>query len=131
MSVRLLADLVFLVHLGFIVWVMLGGVAVLWRGWLAWLHLPAVAWGATVEFAGLWCPLTPLEQRLLLDAGEAGYEGGFITHYLLPVIYPSGLTRDIQFLLGSLVVAVNIIVYGLLLWRLHRARGARDRQPLP
>ena len=124
----LLADLVFVTHLVFIVWVVLGGCAVVWRPRLAWLHLPAVAWGAIVELAGLRCPLTPLEQQLLHAAGEAGYEGGFIAHYLLPVIYPDGLTRHVQFLLGAVVLVLNIGLYGLLLRRRQRRRGAHGRQ---
>lgn len=124
----LLADLVFLAHLGFIAWVVLGGFAVALRPWLAWLHLPAVLWGASVELAGLYCPLTPLEQHLLHAAGEAGYEGGFITHYLLPIIYPDGLTRDVQLLLGGFVVTLNLIVYAVVIRRLARRRGARRRQ---
>ena len=125
MVAGLLADLVFLVHLGFIAWVMVGGLAVLFRGWLAWLHLPAVTWAAAVELLGLWCPLTPVEQKLLSAAGEAGYEGGFIAHYLLPLIYPAGLTREVQLVLGAIVVVVNLAVYAAILRR--GRRGARRR----
>ena len=126
----LLADAVFALHLAFMVWVMLGGLAVLRWPSLAWLHLPAVAWGATVELAGLWCPLTPLEQRLLQAAGDAGYEGGFISHYLIPIIYPAGLTRGVQIVLGIVVVTVNGLVYWRLLHKWRAQRGARRCGPV-
>ncbi len=124
MLYRLLADVVFLVHFAFVVFVMLGGLAV-WR-WpkLAWLHLPAVAWGALIEFAGWICPLTPWEQSLRVLAGEQGYSGGFVEHYLLPVLYPAGLTREIQIGLGAIVLLVNGIAYWLILTRLRKRRTA-------
>jgi hypothetical protein len=116
---RILADAVLVLHLAFIAFVALGGLAVLRWPWLAWLHLPAVGWGALIEFAGLICPLTPLENSLRRLGGEDGYAGGFIAHYLTPLIYPAGLTRNAQFLLGALVLAINIAVY----YRLWRKRG--------
>lgn len=88
---------------------------------LAWLHLPAVAWGCAVEFLGLPCPLTPLENRLRRAAGDAGYSGGFVEHYLLPLIYPAGLTPAVQWILGAIVLLLNLIAY---LYLLHR-RGSR------
>lgn len=114
---RLAADALVLVHLAFILFVMLGGLLV-WR-WprLCWLHLPAVAWGIVVEARHLTCPLTPWENQLRRAAGDAGYTGSFVEHYLLPVIYPAGLTPQIQLVLASLVVLVNASVYGVLLWR--------------
>ena len=125
MTFKLLANLVFLVHLAFILFVMLGGIAV-WRfPKLAWLHLPAVAWGALVEFAGWICPLTPWEQELRQLAGEQGYSGGFVEHYLLPLVYPAGLTREIQIGLGLLVLLVNGVAYFLILRRLRRERTNR------
>ena len=84
---------------------------------LALLHLPAAVWGALIEFSGWICPLTPLEKSLRAAAGQAGYEGGFIEHYLLPVLYPAGLTRGVQLVLGFLVIALNVGVYAVLLWR--------------
>lgn len=115
-----LADAVVLVHFGFVLFVVLGGFLVLrWR-WLAWLHLPAAAWGALIEFAGWICPLTPLELWLRRTGGEAGYSGGFIEHYLLPVLYPAALTREVQIALGLGVLAVNLIAYALV-WQ--RKRG--------
>ncbi|MGD8699270.1 MAG: DUF2784 domain-containing protein, partial [Gemmatimonadales bacterium] len=104
MIYRLLADLVVLVHLAFVVFAVAGAVLVLrWR-WVLWLHLPAVVWAALIEFAGWICPLTPLENRLRILSGGAGYRGGFIEHYLLPILYPSGLTRGVQVMLGSFVI---------------------------
>ena len=120
MTFRALADAVLLLHLAFILFVMVGGILVLRRPWLAWLHLPAAIWGALIEFAGWICPLTPLEKKLRLLAGEQTYRGGFIDHYLIPLIYPDGLTREIQWLLGMLVLAVNAAVY-LRFWRQRKA----------
>lgn len=120
MSYRLLADLVVVVHLAFVVFVVLGGLLVLRRGWVAWLHLPAALWGALIELFGWVCPLTPLEQWLRRRAGEAGYPGGFVEHYLLPILYPGELTREIQVMLGVAVLVLNLAVYG---WVLRRRRG--------
>lgn len=114
------ADGLLLVHLLFILFVLLGGLLV-WRwSWLAWLHLPAALWGVLVELMHWPCPLTPLEQQLREAAGQAGYHGGFIEHYLLPLIYPAGLTPQIQMILGLFVLTLNGLVYGLLLWRRRR-----------
>lgn len=115
----LTAELVVLLHLGFILFVLFGGGLVLvWRRTL-WVHLPAVVWGCLIEFAGWYCPLTPLENLLRQAAGEAGYSGGFVEYYIVPLIYPSGLTRELQILLGSVVLLVNIFIY-LLVWRKRR-----------
>lgn len=118
---RLLADAVLVLHLAFILFVVLGGLVVLRHPKLAWLHLPAVAWGAWLEFVGFICPLTPFENWLRARGGEGGYAGGFIEHYLASFIYPEGLTPDVQRLLGALVIAINLAVY-LALWR-RRARS--------
>lgn len=125
--VRLTADLVVLLHGAFALFVALGGLLV-WR-WprLAWPHLPAVAWGALIEFTGGICPLTPLEQHLHQVIGQAGYTGGFIDHYLLTLLYPAGLTREMQWALGAGVLMVNGAVYGLLLGRWARAAGRRGQ----
>jgi hypothetical protein len=121
MVYRLLADATALVHLGFIFFVVLGGLLALrWPG-VRWLHLPAALWGAGIEFVGWPCPLTPLEKRLRILGGEAAYEGGFIAHYLMPLIYPAGLTPRIQVALGLLVVAVNCAVYTAVFRRRRRA----------
>jgi len=117
------ADAVLLAHAAFVAFVVLGGFAVRrWR-WLAWLHLPAAAWGAAISVGGWICPLTPLEVDLRRAAGEAGYPGGFLEHYLLGVLYPEGLTRAAQVWLGLGVVAINAVAYRGLL--------RRPEQPAP
>jgi hypothetical protein len=108
---------VVVLHLLFIVFVVAGGFLALRRPWLALLHLPAVAWGAYIEFSGTYCPLTPLENHFSRLAGEEGYATGFIEHYLIPVIYPAGLTACVQTLLGLFVIAVNLTVYAFVLRR--------------
>ena len=121
-----LADLILCIHAGFVLFVICGGLLVLrWR-WIAWLHLPAVAWGAFVEFSGWICPLTPLENWLHAQGGEATYRSDFIAQYLLPVLYPGGLTRDLQLLLGTVVVVLNTAVYWWL-WRMQARGASRDR----
>jgi Protein of Unknown function (DUF2784) len=114
---RILADLIVLLHLLFILFVMGGGFLALRRGRIVFLHLPAVFWGIYIEFSGTVCPLTPLENHFRRLAGSAGYSTGFIDHYLLPIIYPSGLTRELQFILGFAVIGVNLVVYYFLLRR--------------
>lgn len=124
MTYKIFADIVFLVHLAFVSFVVVGGVLV-WRiPKLAWLHLPAVVWGALIEFAGWICPLTPWEQNLRRLAGERGYSGGFVENYLLPILYPAGLTRDVQIVLGSLVLVINGLVYALIVRRVTKDRAA-------
>jgi len=113
---RLLADLVLLVHAFFVAFVVLGGLAVLRWPRIAWVHLPVVAWGAGIEFMGGICPLTPLENHWRRLAGEQGYGGGFVEHYLLAALYPDGLTRGVQVTLGLVVLAVNAAIYGYI-WR--------------
>lgn len=117
----LLADLVLLLHATFILFVVFGGLLVFWRHAIAWIHLPCAIWGMLIEFKGWICPLTYLENDLRKAAGNSGYEGGFIDHYLLPIVYPPGLTTETQILLGVLVLLVNVIVYALVL-RKMRAR---------
>lgn len=113
----MLADLVVAVHFAFVLFVVLGGLLVLRWPWLAYLHVPAAVWGVLIEFAGWICPLTPLEKTLRDAAGDAGYEGGFIEHYILPVLYPSALTRTIQLLLGTIVLVLNLGIYAYLVRR--------------
>ena len=115
------ADALVLLHLCFIAFIVVGGfLAWRWRA-LAWVHLPAAAWGALIEFMGWTCPLTPLENHLRRLAGESGYGGGFIAHYLTPIIYPAGLTSPNQIALGVLVLAVNAWAYSVYFSRLRRA----------
>jgi len=123
MLYRVAADGVLALHLAFVLFALLGGFLVLRRVGLAWLHLPAVAWAAFVEFSGRICPLTPLEGTLRQAAGDAGYAGDFLEHYLLAVIYPEGLTHDVQIILGATVVIVNVAIYALILRRSSLCRG--------
>jgi hypothetical protein len=112
----------------FVLFVVLGGLLVLRWPRLGYVHLPAAIWGAWIEFTGRMCPLTPLENSLRARAGEAGYSGGFIEHYLLPLLYPSALTRTIQLVLGTLVIVVNLCIYGYLL---RSRRSVRTTQTSP
>jgi hypothetical protein len=114
MVYRLGADLIVILHFTFIAFVMLGGLLFVKRPRLAWLHLPAVVWGAWVEFSGWICPLTPLENWLRTQAGAAPYPGDFIARYLTAILYPEALTRELQVALGLLVLAVNLAIYGRL-----------------
>jgi len=123
MPFGLLADATVVLHAGFVAFVVLGGLLVLRVPRLAWVHLPAAAWGAWVEFSGGLCPLTPLENWLRARAGQTTYTADFIDHYLMPVLYPSALSRDLQWTLGGLVIVVNVAVYVVLLRR--RPRGGR------
>ena len=116
---RLLAELVLLTHLIFIAFVLFGGLLALKWPWLMWVHLPAALWGALSEFLSLPCPLTPLEKHFQRLAGDTPYEGDFISRYLLPLIYPAGLTPTIQVILGVIVVAMNIAIYGWIWTRMH------------
>ena len=118
----LLATAIVLLHFSFVLFVVGGGLLLYKWPWLAWLHLPAVIWAALLEFNSWVCPLTPLEQQLRSAAGQAGYSGGFVDHYLLALLYPVGLDGNMQVILGSLVVVVNVLVYGVLGW--HR-KGRR------
>jgi hypothetical protein len=116
-----LADLVVVVHAAFVCFVVAGGILVLRWPRLAWLHLPSAAWGAWIELSGWICPLTPLEVRLRQAAGEAGYAGGFIEHYLEPILYPVGMQRGVQILLAAVVIGVNALIY----FRLYRRSASR------
>lgn len=118
------ADLTVLLHLAFVAFVVAGGLLVLRWPRLAWVHLPCAAWGALIEFAGWICPLTPMEIWLRQRAGEAGYSGGFVEHYVIPVLYPGELTRGIQIGLGVAVVVLNAAIYTAV-WR----RSRIDRSP--
>lgn len=123
MLYSVLADAVLVFHLGFILFVGGGGLFVLRWPKVVWIHLPVAAWGVWIELSGNICPLTPLENALRRMAGEQGYSGGFIEHYLLPIIYPSGLTRGVQFTLAALVVVLNVTIYGYILVRRRALRG--------
>ena len=129
MLARILADAIVIAHLAFIAFVLVGGIWVLARPRLAWLHLPAVAWVAYAELSATICPLTPLENALRRQAGDAGYDGGFVDHYVIPVIYPAGLTPRIQWMLGAVVIAVNLAVYAIA-WRRRSGSRASGRDQL-
>lgn len=118
----LLANLVILIHLAFILFAVFGGGLVLKNPRLALLHLPAVVWGGLVEIGGYVCPLTPLENYFRRMGGEAAYSGDFLERYLLPLIYPSTLTRDTQIALGLFVLILNFLIYALLALRHYRKR---------
>jgi Protein of Unknown function (DUF2784) len=119
-SYRLLANAVVAFHALFILFVVAGGfLAWRWR-WVAAVHIPCAVWGMLIEFRGGICPLTPLENTLRAKAGQQGYSGGFIEHYVLPAMYPSGLTPRVQIMLGTLVLVINVLAYGVLIRRLTR-----------
>lgn len=123
MLYQLAAEAVLLLHLAFIVFVMLGALLVArWR-WMAAVHLPAAAWGVFAELTGRICPLTYLENGLRLAAGQSGYAGSFIEHYLLAIVYPDGLTRNVQLVMAAAVVAINVLLYG---WVFHFHRRAKN-----
>jgi len=123
MPYRLAADLVVLVHLGFILFVVFGSLLAFRIRWMPWVHVPVVVWGVAIEWAGWICPLTPLENSLRAAAGDATYAGDFVDRYLIPVIYPAHLTRTVQVALGTLVLVVNLAAYGTLTFRMQH--GAR------
>ncbi|MFG0633436.1 DUF2784 domain-containing protein [Pseudomonas sp. xss_2] len=120
MFYRISADTLVLLHLAFILLVLSGGLLVLkWRAAVL-IHLPALAWGLAVELLHLRCPLTDWENRMRAAAGDAGYQGGFIEHYIWPLIYPAGLTPQIQIVFGLIVLVLNLGVYGYVIWRWRR-----------
>lgn len=117
MLFRLAAEAVLLTHLAFILFALLGAaIAVRWR-WIPVIHLPAAAWGFYIELTGRVCPLTHLENYLRIKAGLSGYTESFVEHYLVAIIYPAGLTREIQFALAAVVIVVNLAIYGWLFVR--------------
>ena len=125
MIYHLLADLVVVIHLLFVFFVMLGGLLVLrWRIF-AWIHIPAVFWAALIEFSGWICPLTPLENHLRIKGGSSGYATGFVEHYIIPLLYPSQLTRELQIFLGILVLIVNLVIY---FWVWQRRKKKERKQ---
>ena len=111
---HMLADVVVVLHLAFIIFVMLGGILVIFMPKVVWLHIPCVIWGIAIELTGWICPLTPLENLLRVQGGEAPYSGDFVIRFLEPIIYPEGLTRELQVFFGVLVISVNVVVYGYL-----------------
>lgn len=122
MSDRLLADAVLLLHMSFVVFVVLGGLLVLRYRRLAWAHVPAAVWGIGIEAIGGICPLTTVENALRRSAGESGYPGGFVEHYIVPIIYPTALTRSTQFWLAGIALLINALIYGWIVF------GSRNRR---
>ncbi|HKP49138.1 MAG TPA: DUF2784 domain-containing protein [Gemmatimonadales bacterium] len=123
----MLADLVVILHFAFVLFVILGGLLVLRWPRLAYVHLPVALYGTLIELVGWICPLTPLEKRLRESAGLQGYQGGFVEHYILPVLYPAGLTREVQWILGMLVVGINLVIYAVVARKRSSLRGPPDR----
>ena len=122
MGFRVLADATVVLHLGFVLFVVLGGLVVArWRR-VAWVHVPAACWGAWIEFADWVCPLTPLENWLREQGGGTAYSSSFIEHYLLPVLYPESLSRELQWVLGGAVLLINVVVYIIVFHRGVRRR---------
>ena len=121
-----MADLVVVFHFAFVLFVVFGGLLVLRWPRVAYLHIPAAIWGVLIELTGWICPLTPLENALRSRAGAAAYQGGFVEHYILPALYPSVLTRNIQLLLGSIVLLLNLAIYAYVL---RRSAGNRTASP--
>jgi hypothetical protein len=119
MLYQISADLIVVLHFGFVLFVLLGGLMLIKWPRLIWLHLPAVAWGAFVEFSGWICPLTPLENWLRAQAGEATYAEDFIVRSLSSILYPDALTHEIQLILGTALLVVNLAIYGWL-WQTPR-----------
>jgi hypothetical protein len=129
MIYRLLADSVLVVHLLFIVFVVVGSAIALRFPWVALAHVPAALWGAYIELSGGLCPLTPLENGFRHAAGDSGFTGDFIDHYLVPIIYPAGLTTNIQFWIAGFVIVLNISIYAWFIYRLwaRREQGAAGK----
>nr|HID60087.1 DUF2784 domain-containing protein [Desulfobacterales bacterium] len=121
MLYHLLADTVVVFHFAFVLFVVLGGIISIWWRRVVWLHVPAALWSAVVEFTGWICPLTPLENWLRFTGEEPGYSRGFVEEYILPILYPAGLTRETQIGSGTFVVTVNILIY----WYLYMASNSR------
>jgi len=109
------ANCILVVHLMFILFVVFGGLLVFYKKWMPWLHIPAIFWAVLIEFSGWICPLTPMENHFKALAGQRGYNQSFIQHYLLEVIYPDGLTRQVQILLGLGVLIFNLLIYAVFL----------------
>lgn len=129
MIARAATDAVVVLHLAFVAFVLAGGLLAMWRPAWAFVHLPAVAWGAYAELTATVCPLTPLENALRVRAGESGYEGSFVEHYLMPILYPAGLTPAHQRWIGFAVIAINLVAYAFVIARLRTSRRLDRHAP--
>ena len=122
MPFGIFADIVVLIHLGFVIFAVLGGVLIIWWRWITWLHVPAFLWAVWIETTGGICPLTHLEHWLRLKEGQGGYRGDFVSNYIMPILYPTGLTRNVQFILAIAIIVINIAIYGTILYGRCRRR---------
>ncbi|HSB30995.1 MAG TPA: DUF2784 domain-containing protein [Candidatus Sulfobium mesophilum] len=122
MLFKVCADIVLLTHFAFVIFAVLGGFIVLWKNRAAWIHVPVVLWSSVVNLASWVCPLTPLENWFLAKAGQSGYRGGFVQHYIDPLVYPAGMPRDMELIAGISVLVWNAAVYAVVLIR-RRKRG--------
>lgn len=120
MPFGIFADIVVLIHLAFVIFAVLGALLAFWRRWIVWLHLPAFLWAVWIEFSGGICPLTPLENWLRIKGGQGAYEGDFVAVYLLPILYPAGLTRNVQFIIAIMIILINVAVYGSIFYKRSR-----------
>lgn len=127
MFYRLAADILVVIHVLFILFVVLGGFLVLKWGWVKYLHIPCAIWGALIEFAGWICPLTPWEIELRWKGFQEGYKGGFISHYILPLVYPDELTRELQIFFGAIVVVINISIYGWIIYKYLKINNQQEK----
>ena len=124
-----LADMILMLHLAFILFALFGGLLILRKRWMAWIHLPVLLWAALVNLAGWTCPLTPLENRLRASAGQAGYESGFVEHYIVPLVYPDIMSRDLEIISGLVVLACNGLIYAFVIRRMHRCSVRTNDAP--
>ncbi len=120
---RVCADIVLFAHFAFVIFAVLGGFLVLWKRRVAWIHIPVVVWSSVVNLANWVCPLTPLENWFYAKAGKSGYGGGFIQHYIEPLVYPAGMPRDMELIAGISVLVWNAMVYAIMLMRWRRQKG--------
>jgi hypothetical protein len=124
MPYGIFSDIVVLIHLTFVIFAVLGAGLIIWRRWIIWLHIPAFLWAIWIECTGGICPLTPLENWLRIKGGQGAYEGDFVATYLLPVLYPAGLTRNAQIILAMMAIVINVSIYGTIFYK--RSRKKRD-----
>ena len=117
MPYGIFADIVLLVHLAFVIFAVLGAILILWRRWIVCLHIPAFLWAIWIEVSGGICPLTPLENWLRIKGGRGAYEGDFVAAYLMPILYPAGLTHKIQIILAMMVIGINVAIYGFVAYK--------------
>ena len=128
MVYSILSQLIVLLHFAFILFVIFGAFLVLRWHKIAWIHIPFALWGMGVEYFNIICPLTPWENHFRQLAGSTVYESGFIEHYIIPLMYPEVLSRNLQFILGSIVLIINGLIYGIVICRALKKQKA-DKNP--